>query len=535
MCGIFCYKGVGRETSELLDGLRKLDYRGYDSWGVYSVGDKEIYKREVGRITEIEKTKSNLFLSHCRWATNGIVSETNTHPIKSGKIYVVHNGIIGNADKIKKVLTKLRGSVFKTDTDSEVISEYVNKITTSVKSLKIAVEIVVKNLTGDFAFVLTDGVELIAFRRNTPLVIGVGKQEFFVSSDVQSFLSFTNKVIYLENDSVSVIGDDFDSDKPYEIEKIEISPTKKDFEHFMIKEIFDQINVFKKIEEMEINPINKYSELDNNCRVILTGCGSSYHAALFGERIFREVGLDASAVPASEYIGLDDYLIAITQSGETKDVIDAVKKAGEVLVITNNSTSNLSRNYSSIITHIGKEKSVAATKTFMSQIAVLISLAEYNLPKRVYNNFYKLLSKSSRKKILEVAKLIKKDPIVIGNGLSYPFALEGALKIKEVSYIHSEGFSGNELKHGPIALVETGTPVIALESPGIINNVNEAKSRGAFVIYIGKTKTGLENVFIKVNDVISQIIPLQLLAYELGVLKGVNVDFPRNLAKTVTV
>jgi len=529
MCGIFCYKGNEEKTTDLIKGLKALDYRGYDSWGVFSKGDKTIYLKKIGNKIEIEEDKSRLFLSHTRWRTHGPISEINTHPIKTEKILVVHNGIIENCEELKKDF-KLK---FETETDTEVISCLINNFYKKGFKLEEAVRLTSYKLKGDYSFVATDGVNLVGFRKNTPLVIGK-KNGYYLSSDVQSILLFTDKIAFIPNEGLVIIKNngfkteiELDGKKPV-FEVITDKPEKLELDNYLIKEILEQVKIIKKINKIHIPELNKK-------RIVLIGCGSSYHAALFGERLFRYSGIDATAVQASEFIPVKEFVIAITQSGETLDVIKAIKKVDreDVLVITNNPMSETAREYSSLFTNVGVEKSVAATKTFFSQIAVLTILSGRELTP----DLFKLISKTTRKLINKTAeKIIKlnKDPIVIGNGLSLPLALEGALKIKEVSYIHSEGFSGNELKHGPMALIEKNTPVIVLESD-ILSNLNEVKSRGAFVIYIGTKKTGFENVFIKVNDLITQIIPLQLLAYELGILKDVNLDKPRGLAKTVTV
>lgn len=499
------------------------------------VTSNEEIDEKVDFVYDIEVPETNNFianglLSHnSRWRTHGPISEINTHPIKTNKILVVHNGIIENAGILKKAF-KLK---LETETDTEVISSLINYFYLKGFDLPEAVRLTSYQLKGDFSFVATDEVNLVGFRRNTPLVIGK-KNGFFLSSDVQSILLFTNLISFIPNESIVTIKNNgfkenitINGKKP-EFEVITDKPEKLELDNYLIKEILDQVKVTKQINGLDLKPIKEK-------RICLIGCGSSYHAALFGEKLFRYSGIDANASQASEFIPMDEFVIALTQSGETLDVIKAIKKVNpnKVLVITNNSMSELARNYPNIYTEVGIEKSVAATKTFFSQLAVLTVLSGRDLKPELF----KLISKTTRTLITKTAKKIisiNKDPIVIGNGLSFPLALEAALKIKEVSYIHSEGFSGNELKHGPIALIEANTPVIVLES-NINSNINEVKSRGAFVIYIGTKKTGLEDVFIKVNDTITQIIPLQLLAYELGVLKGIKVDKPRNLAKTVTV
>jgi len=530
MCGIFCYIGSEMKTTELIKGLKKLEYRGYDSWGVFAKrenGDEYLFK-EVGHNIKIDEFNTSILLGHSRWSTTGRVTKENAHPIKSGLVTIVHNGILENYIELKEILVK-SGYNFETETDTEVIAACINNMVT--KTFLEAVNESIKLFKGNMAFVVTNGVDLIAFRRNTPLVLGVVDDGYFISSDVQSFLSFTNKVIYLDN-SVTKIDKNLKIQSTSQLEaeiidsKIEITG-KNDFDHFMIKEIMEQIDIFKKIDELDIKQLKKE-------RFILIGCGSSYHAALFGERILRQVGIDATAKQASEYIKLPgDRVIALTQSGETIDVLNALENTVNPIIITNNQTSLVAKKYNSIITNVGLERSVAATKTFTAQLAVLMKLAGFEL-EPVFNNFFKLVTKSSRKFIKEVAEIILKGyPIIIGNELSYPLALEGALKIKEVSYLHSEAINGTELKHGPIALIEEGSIVIVLESNGIDKIIDELKARGAFVIYIGTKKKG--DVFIKVLNQISQIIPLQLLAYELAVLKGVNPDYPKNLAKSVTV
>ncbi len=580
MCGIIGYKGNRNARDIVINGLKTLEYRGYDSWGIAEITQKGMFllKKvgEIGKFTDLESIpESHLAIGHTRWATHGGVSEKNAHPHTScdGNIAIVHNGIIENHQEIRKDLTA-KGHTFKSDTDSEVIAHLIEEEMKD-KEFDSAFLSAVGRLNGSFAIVAihTSG-EMAAARRFSPLVVGIGDNEFFVSSDPIAFARYTNKVVYL-NDGEAVFFDgdyrvtDFSGNiinKQPEEMKIDITGTDKgSYPHFMLKEIDEQPMAISAIANYPKEALDKAVEIINSAYgVFFVAAGSSYHAALTASYVFSKIAKrHINVVLASEFPYYKDFLtnrtlvIPISQSGETADVLDAVRAAKEkrakIMAIVNVHGSTLARLADWVFDiRAGPEIGVAATKSFTNQLALLILMAYASVGRE--DEARQLLVSTSTKmsEILsskEVFKLLAddldKDNIyIIGRGANYPIALEGALKIKEVSYVHAEGFPGGEIKHGTIALIENGTPVIVLApedetKEDIISNAMELKARGAFLLGISKEEnifdTNVEIPYLGEFTPILEVLPMQLLAYYLAVKRGVNPDKPRNLAKSVTV
>jgi len=587
MCGIVGYKGFKKASKILLDSVRRLEYRGYDSVGMAVLGESGIIvKKGAGNVDKVnnelffEELEGSIGVAHTRWATTGEVNNVNSHPHLSNnnKICVVHNGIVENYQEIKKFLEN-KGFCFISQTDTEVIPNYVQYFIDNGESFEDAVKKTLRIIKGSFAVVIMsedDGI-IIGARRGSPLVLGIGFGEFFLASDVPAFSECTDKVVYLDDDEFAVLGDDYhiydfntgrENFKKINIINWSFEQAKKgEYEHFMLKEINEQGNTIKKAAEQSIELIREATDLINGaCGVFLVGCGTSYHACVSASYIFSKIAKKhVNVLLASEFRNYEHFLssntlvIAVSQSGETADVIDAVsfaKKHGcRTLSIVNVMGSTLTRLCSlNIMMNAGPEICVLSTKSYTSQLAVLTLLAYSAVDK--FKQAKKLLVDVAGKvndlinNINDDLKLLAgklkrvNDLFLIGRDLAYPSALEGALKIKEVSYIHAEGFAGAELKHGTMALIQDGVPVIALNTRGtndlLVNNIMEVKARGAFVIGIDSRNNELYDFFIKVPgadiaDPALMIIPIQLLAYYLALAKNLNPDQPRNLAKSVTV
>ncbi len=586
MCGIIGYRGK-REASEILfEGLKKLSYRGYDSWGLCTSSENKFsVSKAIGNIEQMDIDYSmfagNIGIGHTRWATHGGVSEANAHPhlCSLEKVAVVHNGVIENFQDLRSEL-KSNGHKFKSETDTEVIPHLIREYMDKGADFVDAVRSALLRLEGSFAVVAinTEDDTMVASRRGSPLVVGMGDNEYFAASDIPAFLEHTKSVIYLYDNDVAIINDNvyvynLSDMQPVrrEVDSIEWDVEKSmkgEFSHFMLKEITEQSETIKKAAEQDAEAMKRIAlEINNAKGVFFVACGSSYHACLSASYIFSAVAkMHINVVLASEFRGYKDFLcdktlvIAVSQSGETADVLDAVgtakEKGSKVLSIVNVMGSSLMRNsHHTLHMNAGPEICVLSTKTYTSQLAVLTLLAYACIDKyedgtgvldTAHNLVYNLTSRSTRDYIKCLADILKdKEHIfTIGRGLQYPTALEAALKIKEVSYIHAEGFAAGELKHGSIALIEKDTPVIAFVSPQnereTVSNVMELKARGAFIIGIGPDNNEIYDYFIKVpetgySDPITQIIPIQILAYRLAVLRKCNPDKPRNLAKSVTV
>ncbi|MFH1588501.1 MAG: glutamine--fructose-6-phosphate transaminase (isomerizing) [Candidatus Diapherotrites archaeon] len=585
MCGIIGAISENNAVKTVFNGLKRLDYRGYDSWGI-SVKEKNeitVFKK-TGKIPEKMpfEFNSNVAVGHTRWATHGGVTDENAHPHLSNnkKISVVHNGIIENFEELKESLEAQKYE-FKSETDTEVIPNLVQfYMDYEKKDFITAIIKTLEKIDGNYAVIFShsDFDGLIAARNGSPLVCGIGSNEFFFASDVPAFLEHTNKVVYLNDLEMAIASEKgihfFDLKKNKKIEKkpIELdwsieSAEKGNYPYFMIKEINEQPETLKLALIQPKEKINSIKKLIKNSKnVFFIGCGTSFHACITASYFFSEIaGIQPIVVLASEFEKYKNSLteksivLALTQSGETADLIDAIKIAKEknakmisIVNVMGSTITTLSDEF--LLMNAGPEICVLSTKSYTSQLTILLLLAfelinEEKKAKKLINELSKDLPeliKESEKKAIKIAEKFyqKKSLFVIGRELAYPSALEGALKIKEVSYIHAEGFAGGELKHGPIALIEEDIPVIAILNEHTrkktLSNVHEIKARGGTIIGIDSKENQLFDYFFKVKDYglaypIASIVPIQLLAYHLALKKGCNVDKPRNLAKCVTV
>ena len=585
MCGIVgCVLKNKNVAPILLDSISKLEYRGYDSIGLATACDGKInLKKDAGKIEEVNSKLNfsdmpgNYGIAHVRWATHGDPSKENSHPHlnSAGTIAVVHNGIIENYLAIKEDLIA-EGYEFKSDTDTEVIPHLLDKFMKEGLDLEKAVRKVIGVIEGAYALAAICSDEpnkVVATRKDSPLIVGIGEDEYFVASDSPAILKYTNNIAYLEKGDIVILTEDGvtfkdenDNVIKKEIDVLDWSPEmaeKEGFDHFMIKEINEQdvaIKVKAIVDEVK-GTIN---------RVVFVACGTSYHASLTGKYLIESlVGIPTEVLLASEFKysakALNDQtlVIFISQSGETADTLKALDAANEVsktLAIVNVRGSSATRRADYVIqTQAGPEIGVAATKTYVSQlIAIYLFSAlladDQDLLKRlekVPDYIDEVLKKQGI--IREISHLYKrdKDAFFIGRGFSYPIALEGALKLKEISYIHAEGYAAGELKHGPIALIDEHIPVVVVAPPGedykkIMSNLQEVKARGADILGIGaKGDKDLidesDNVFLinpEVDDILAPlvyIVPLQLLSYHVSVIRKLDPDKPKNLAKCVTV
>ena len=590
MCGIIGYVGKKNASRMVVEGLKNLEYRGYDSVGMsYSLKDSLLTKKGVGRVSEVNEQlhfsepRSRTAIGHTRWATHGKVNTKNAHPHLDCNSYVavVHNGIIENYQELKNYLIA-KGHSFKSDTDTEVISHLVEIELSKSSDVETAVMHAVSKLEGTFAVLIAIKGEnkIIAVKYKSPLVIGVAPGGYFAASDIPAFLKHTDKVIYLYDNDMVVLSDKL---KFFNIKHSKLEPVKRPievidwkhrtvnrggFDHYMIKEILEQTETIRNVIKQDQRHLESVrNKIKKSNDIMLIASGSSYNAGLAARYIFSELtGKILNVVLASEVSNFTNLLskktlvIAISQSGETYDVLEAVRLAKErkceVVSLVNTMGSTLIRE-SNVFLPIktGPEISVLATKTYTSQVALLTLLA-YTLDNRqeeglkslkyLRNVVYFLTSATQRQILLKLAYKLKKSTniICIGRGLGYATALESALKIKEVSYIHAEAFASGELKHGPIALIEKNTPCIIFASgsnyKASLSNAIEVKSRGGYIIGVSPQNNEIFDFWIKVPECglgnpIVQIIPIQLLAYQLAVSKGYNPDRPRHLAKSVTV
>lgn len=607
MCGIVGYIGNKDVTSILINGLKRLEYRGYDSAGIAAISDNElkVFKAK-GKINTLEKiinknkVDSNVGIGHTRWATHGVPDNINAHPHLDchGKIAVVHNGIIDNYRALRSQLERL-GHIFKSDTDTEVIAHLIEEF--YVDNVETAVRDALSKVEGAFGLAILFAEQpdkLVVARKGSPLVIGVGKEEYFVASDVAALIQYTKDVSYLEEGEIAVITKD--SIKTYngiststfrnwstidfDLDKIE----KGGYEHFMLKEICEQPERTKDAMRGRLNLIDNTAHLGgvrdyintiiNANRIYITACGTSWHAALIGKYMLEDIARTPVEVEyASEFryrspiIDKNTVIIAISQSGETADTLAAVrlgKNCGATtLGIVNVVGSTIARETDAgVYLHAGPEIGVASTKAFTSQVAILslLALMISNKKKRkggikkeiaqelshIPNKIEKILN--MKDKIAEVAReyYSRNNFLYLGRGYSYPVALEGALKLKEISYIHAEGYPAAEMKHGPIALIDENMPVVFVAPKDniysrILSNMEEVKARsGKIIAIVNEIDDDIKKIAhhiipipttINVLSPLLTVIPLQLLAYEIAVLRGCNVDQPRNLAKSVTV
>ena len=579
MCGIIGYIGKKHNGVDvIIDGLKHLEYRGYDSSGIAFIEDnKVVIKKEVGRITNLEKlldnNKTMVGIGHTRWATHGKPTKTNAHPHKQGVITLVHNGIIENFMDIKGELIKI-GYIFNSDTDTEVASAYIDYLYKENHDMIKALSLASKKFIGSYAFGIINEDEkdkLYALRKDSPLIIGIGEDENFIASDVPSILKYTNKYIDIDNDEVIKLTENNIEVYNLECKKIDKQINefegdsslveKNGYETYMLKEIHEEAEVIKKTSEENIDfDLTKYDEID------IVACGSAYHAGLIGKYMIEKlVNKKVNVSIASEYQYDKHFykgktlLIAISQSGETADTKKCVTIANESgldsLAIVNVKGSSIARISKHVIyTLAGPEIAVATTKAYLAQITTLILLAINNSGKEINREELQKLpyyiENLTSKDYLTLAKeLYQKDDIYfIGRGIDYALCMEGSLKLKEISYIHSEAYAAGELKHGTISLINEGTPVIVVATNDLylktISNAKEVKARGARVILLTNKEVindGVYDEIIIIPNVkeeltpILAIIPLQLLAYETAKLRGNDIDKPKNLAKSVTV
>jgi glucosamine--fructose-6-phosphate aminotransferase (isomerizing) len=591
MCGIVgCILKDDEAAPVLLECVKKLEYRGYDSVGIATSSSKINIRKDKGKISEAEKNvklsdlPGNMGIAHVRWATHGVPTQKNAHPHTdcNGKIAVVHNGIIENYKELKNNLES-EGHIFKSDTDTEVIPHLIEKFMDQGFDLEIAVRKTLEMIHGSYAIAVISTDEpgkIIGVRKESPLIVGKGDGDYFLASDVPAILKHTNNIIYLEDGEMVILDADGVTVKNVlgeiiekEVHIIEWTPDmaeKGGFDHFMIKEIHEQPDAVRDtlMESSEIEKIvNNLGDIERICFV---ACGTSYHASLIGKYLFESLmGLPTDVILASEFQysskAMDEktLVIFISQSGETADTLKALrtaKKRSETLVIVNVVGSTATREAKHVVfTRAGPEIGVAATKTYVSQLTCVYLLAAH-MSKRLdlvedLHKIPKFMADvlNNEDHIHRIAKKYKDVPdfFFIGRGFSYPTALEGALKLKEITYIHGEGYAAGELKHGPLALIDDGVPVVAVAPPGNIHdktlsNVEEVRARGAHVISVGsdndeilksesKDFMGTDSEIDELISPIPYIVPLQLLAYYISIEKGIDPDKPKNLAKCVTV
>ena len=614
MCGIVGYIGKREAYPIVIDGLKRLEYRGYDSAGVAVYdGQKLNLSKTKGKVTDLEQraksdnnTFGNIAIGHTRWATHGVPNDINSHPhvSNSGELTIIHNGIIENYEPLKKVLIE-RGYNFKSDTDTEVLInliEYVQK-SENIKLGK-AVQIALNQVIGAYAIAVFDNKkpnEIVVAKLGSPLAIGVGVDEYFIASDASPFIEFTKQAVYLEDEELAIIRkgkdlkirkikDDTLVDTSIQELKINLEQIEKGgYDHFMLKEIYEQPNAIKDTYRGRLlanEGLIKMSGIDDHIekflnadRIIIVACGTSWHAGLVSEYIFEEFArIPVEVEYASEFryrnpiITEKDVIIAISQSGETADTLAAIKlaksKGAFVFGICNVVGSSISREtHAGAYTHAGPEIGVASTKAFTTQITLLtlmalklaqskgtISKTDFRyilqelelIPGKVEKA---LLSNGSIKEISNIYK-DSKNFLYLGRGYNFPVALEGALKLKEISYIHAEGYPAAEMKHGPIALIDENMPVAVIATrkghyEKVVSNIQEIKSRKGKIIGIvtegDETVKALADHVIEIPETVEALtpllttIPLQLLSYHIALMLDKNVDQPRNLAKSVTV
>ncbi|MFB6454499.1 glutamine--fructose-6-phosphate transaminase (isomerizing) [Chitinophaga sp. Hz27] len=610
MCGIVAYLGQREAYPIVLKGLKRLEYRGYDSAGVAIINDGlKVYKKK-DKVAALEEyctgkdMRSHIAIGHTRWATHGEPCDRNAHPHLSqdGKLAMVHNGIIENYVQLKQELEN-KGHVFQSDTDTEVLLHFIEEIKKSNDStLEEALRIALKRVVGAYVIVLIDQENpdtLIAARKGSPLVIGVGKGEHFLASDASPIVEYTKEVVYVNDYEIAIIKNDElilknisnERQTPY-IQKLDIDLAaieKGGYDHFMLKEIFEQPQTIydslrgrldAKNGTLTLGGIRDHMELLKNAnRIIIVACGTSWHAGLVAEYMIEELcRIPVEVEYASEFryrnpvVGKGDVIIAVSQSGETADTLVAIESAKQkgaiILGVCNVVGSSIARlSDAGAYTHAGPEIGVASTKAFTAQLTVLaliglkVAMEKGTITPQRYQHLLDEMEAISEKvatalklndQVKQIGEKYKdaRDFLYLGRGYNFPVALEGALKLKEISYIHAEGYPAAEMKHGPIALVDENLPVVIVATKDsfyekIVSNIQEIKARKGKVIAI--VTEGDQIIPPMVDDVIVvpaadelvapiiSVIPLQLLAYHIGVSKGYDVDKPRNLAKSVTV
>ena len=613
MCGIVGYIGNKEAYPIIINGLKRLEYRGYDSAGFIVNAEKFVSEKTKGKVSDLEEKAAKdviptatFGMGHTRWATHGVHNDKNSHPhlSNSGKLAIVHNGIIENYQSIKQRLQQ-EGYVFHSDTDTEVLINFIEYIKNKKQlPLEEAVRYALNEVIGAYAIAVMEEdnpSKMVVARLGSPLVIGIGENEFYIASDASPFIEYTQNALYLEDGEMATI----ELNKELQVRKIhnnkEVDPTiqelkisidaieKGGYEHFMLKEIFEQPLSIQDTMRGRLleDGTTKISGINNNLkqflsadRIIIAACGTSWHAGLVGEYLFEELTrIPVEVEYASEFryrnpvINASDIVIAISQSGETADTLAALKLAKErgafIYGICNVVGSSIARlTDSGTYTHAGPEIGVASTKAFTTQLTVLTLLALHLGHKKgtIDHDTYRRLCKElahipdlvaktlemNKDKVLEIAREYKdvSNCIYLGRGYNFPVALEGALKLKEISYIHAEGYPAAEMKHGPIALIDENMPVVFLApSKGhyekVVSNAQEIKARKGKIIAVVTEHdcqmSSLADHVLEIPEVdeifspILSVIPLQLLSYHIATMRGCNVDQPRNLAKSVTV
>lgn len=587
MCSIIGYKGNSFAAPLLIESLKKMEYRGYDSVGIATIENGNILvKKGVGKVAQVSKTldlqkmPGQIGIGHTRWATHGGITDTNAHPHEgcSSEIAVVHNGIVENYKELKKDLIT-SGHSFKSETDSEVIAHLLEEEYSQLHDKVQAIVQVCNKIHGAYAFVAIFGDGTICGSRyDEPLIIGLPDDGYFISSDVLGFLQYTDKAIFLDNKDIVVITGEnlslYDSNGKAVSRSItqvawELGAADKGiYAHHTLKEIHEQKKTVLKGMIQNEEDLTRFCHILLNAKSIyITGSGTSYHCALLAKHIFAKLAkMRVEPVISSEFqyvldfIDKDSVILAISQSGETADVLNSVKHAKElgtkILSIVNISTSSLARISDSFLTvNCGPEIGVAATKSFTGQLSVFYTVIDklcngaigINSKRQAIESAIELLL-SSEEQTIRIADFLKdiRDIYILGKSLHFPIALEGALKIKELTYIHAEGIAAGEIKHGPLALIDNNSIVIVINPrdntyDDVLSNAHEIKSRGATIIGISNQSEEVYDYFIKLPDFDSilypliEIIPLQLLAYHLALKKNADPDYPRNLAKSVTV
>jgi glucosamine--fructose-6-phosphate aminotransferase (isomerizing) len=613
MCGIVAYIGNKKAYPIIIEGLKRLEYRGYDSAGVALLNGKMQVLKKKGKVSELENHAAEnlgneeycIGIGHTRWATHGVPNDVNAHPHKSnnGKIAIIHNGIIENYAVIKKSLIE-RGHEFDSDTDTEVLAHLIEEIkTTENLSLEEAVRRALNKCVGAYAIVVMDTDEpdkLVGAKLSSPLVIGIGDDEFFLASDASPIIKYTNRVIYLndreivtikKNEGYNIINLENEEQK-HEVSELDLKLDeleKGGYDHYMLKEIFQQPITVAESMKGRINADQGWAILGGmkpnieriakSNRIILTACGTSWHSAMIGEYLLEDLARIPTEVEyASEFryrnpiIREDDFIVALSQSGETADTLAAIKmaksKGAYLYGIVNVIGSSIARETDSgTYIHAGPEIGVASTKAFTGQTTILALMALYLGRHKglIEETYFRRLLTELESVPTKIARILAKDEqikyiageirnasnaLYLGRGYNFPVALEGALKLKEISYIHAEGYPAAEMKHGPIALIDMYMPVIVLATnksayEKIVSNIQEVKARKGIVIAV---VTEGDEIIKEIADFIIEIpeieeplsallsvIPLQLLAYHIAVMRGCHVDQPRNLAKSVTV
>jgi glucosamine--fructose-6-phosphate aminotransferase (isomerizing) len=613
MCGIVAYIGKKEAYPIVVKGLKRLEYRGYDSAGIALLdqGEINLYKRQ-GKVANLEAFASDkninggVGIGHTRWATHGLPNDTNAHPHASmdGRLALIHNGIIENYDSLREELIK-RGYKFQSETDTEVLVHLIDDIQKNENvNLAEAVRLALHSVVGAYAIVVMskdNPLQLIAARKSSPLVVGIGNDgDFFLASDATPIVEYTKKVVYLDDEEIAEV-DLVEGLKIVNIGNKEVTPyvqhlemqlealEKGGYEHFMLKEIYEQPRSIKDCFRGRLNSTEGWVSLGgvkdfeqkivNAPRIIMVACGTSWHACLVGEYLFEDLArINVEVEYASEFryrnpiINENDIVLAVSQSGETADTLAALElaksKGATILGICNVVGSSISRvTHGGSYTHAGPEIGVASTKAFTAQVTVLTLMALSAAHKKGTideRRFHTLLTELEAipekvEKILESNALIEQiasvyqnatNALYLGRGSSFPVALEGALKLKEISYIHAEGYPAAEMKHGPIALIDEEMPVFVIATQGtsyekVVSNIQEVKARKGKIIAIvtegDKQVKEITDHVIEIPDTDEHLvpllatIPLQLLSYHIAVMRGCNVDQPRNLAKSVTV